>query len=50
MLGSLWEVKSQINVGDEEYVHLQALFRMFPLGIPVLLFEENKSLNAAEDM
>ena len=27
----------------EEYVCLQTLLRMFPLGIPVLLFEENST-------
>ena len=40
-VGELWEVKSRNVVGDEEYAYLQALFRMFLLGIPVLLFEEN---------
>ena len=44
--GELWEVKSWNAVGDEEYAHLQTLFRMFPLGIPVLLFEEK---SAGED-
>ena len=42
--GELWEVKCQTAVGDEEYeeyAHIQTLFRMLPLGIPVLLFEEN---------
>ena len=37
------EVKSWIFGGDEEYVHLQTLFRVFPLGIPALLFEENSA-------
>ena len=34
-VGEFWEVKSRTVVGDEEYVHLQILLRMFPLGIPV---------------
>ena len=39
--GEFWEVKSRIAVEDEEYVHLQTLFRVFLLGIFSLLFEEN---------
>ena len=39
----LWEVKSQNAGGDEEYVYLQTLFRMFPMGIHVLLFGENST-------
>ena len=45
-VGELWEVKSRNAVGDEEYAHLQTLFRMFPLEIPILLFEEK---SAGED-
>ena len=41
--GELWEVKSRNAIGDEEYAHLQTLLRMFPLGIPVLLFEEKST-------
>ena len=44
----VWENKSLANVGEfvkswtavEKYVCLQILLRMFPLGIPILLFEE----------
>ena len=44
----VWENKSLTNVGEfvkswttvEEYVCLQTLLRMFPPGIPTLLFEE----------
>ena len=39
--GEFWEVKSWIAVEDEEYVALQTLFRVFSLGIPAFLFEEN---------
>ena len=42
-VGELWEVKSWTAVGDEECAHLQTLFRIFPLGIPVWLFEENSA-------
>ena len=34
----LWEFKSWNTVGDEDYAHLQTLFGMFPLGIPVFVF------------
>ena len=36
-VGELWEVKSRTTVGDEEYVHLRTLFRMFSLGIPIFV-------------
>ena len=45
-VGELWEVKSQTAVGDEEYAHLQTLFRILPPGIPILLLEEK---SAGED-
>ena len=43
MLGSFWEAKFRTAAGDEEYMYLQALFNMLPLGIPVLLFEEKSA-------
>ena len=47
----VWENKSLTNVREfvkswtavEEYVCLQTLLKMFPPGIPVLLFEENSA-------
>ena len=39
----LRENKSLTAVGDEEYAHLQTFLRLFPLGIPVLLFEEKST-------
>ena len=42
-VGEFWEVKSWIVVGDEEYVYLHTLFRVFLLRIPALLFEENSA-------
>ena len=42
-VGELREVKSRNAVGDEEYAHIQTLFRMFPLGIPVLVFKEKSA-------
>ena len=33
--GEIWETESWTDVGDEVHAHLQTLFRMFLLGIPV---------------
>ena len=40
-VGEKREAEPRTATGDEEYVYLQTLFRVFLLGIPALLFEEN---------